>query len=243
MFFKDFPEMSQSGYDVKTTSRVMNSGLADESTEDGFPRADNCLHTVTMANGCRKPSQGSQRPMWGLAPHTQPHRLAAEMTSIHPTPQAARLPSVPVGHAPSGRGSPPFRGGKAQGHTLHHCTPARGPTPSGDSASQSLDLCPHLSNGTRSPPGADSQERDESRVRLRTARTCGTTHRHWLSPASFLKGEGIQDRHSWQPQAPARPLTSPTLQGPRMLAFQKDWRPQWDSLSELSPSGSNSLLP
>lgn len=37
VIFKDSPEMSQSGYDVKTTSRVMNSGLADESTEGGFP--------------------------------------------------------------------------------------------------------------------------------------------------------------------------------------------------------------
>lgn len=72
--------------------------------------------------------------------------------------------------------------------------------------------------------------------------TWGTTHRHWLPPAGFLKGQGTQDCHRWQPQAPAWPLTSPTLQGPRMLAFHKDWRPQWDSLSELSPSGSNSLL-
>ena len=190
MFFKDFPEMSQSGYDVKTTSRVMNSGLADESTEDGFPRADDCLHTVTMANGCRKPSQGSQRPMGGLAPHTQPHRLAAEMTSIHPTPQAARLPSVPARHAPSGRGSPPFRGGKAQGHTLHHCTPARGPTPSGASASQSLDLCPHLGNGTRSPTGADSQERDESRVRLRTARARGARPTALVITCRLSQGRG-----------------------------------------------------
>lgn len=72
--------------------------------------------------------------------------------------------------------------------------------------------------------------------------TWGTTHRHWLPPAGFLKGQGTQDCHRWQPQAPAWPLTSPTLQRPRMLAFHKDWRPQWDSLSELSPSGSNSLL-
>lgn len=70
LFFKDSPEMSQSGCDVKTTSRVMNSGLADESTEGGFPRATGCLHTVTMVNGCRKPSQGSQWQMRGLAPHT-----------------------------------------------------------------------------------------------------------------------------------------------------------------------------
>lgn len=36
LFFKGSPEMSQSLCDVKTASRVMNSGLADESTEDGF---------------------------------------------------------------------------------------------------------------------------------------------------------------------------------------------------------------
>lgn len=37
LFFKDSPEMSQFGYDVKIASRVVNSGLADESTEGGFP--------------------------------------------------------------------------------------------------------------------------------------------------------------------------------------------------------------
>lgn len=45
LFFRDSPEMSQSRYDVKTASRVMNSGLADESTEGGFPQAACCLHT------------------------------------------------------------------------------------------------------------------------------------------------------------------------------------------------------
>lgn len=37
----------------------MNSGLANESTEGGFPRAASYLHTITMANGYQKPSQGS----------------------------------------------------------------------------------------------------------------------------------------------------------------------------------------
>lgn len=118
LFFK----MSQSGYDVKTTSRVMNSGLADESTEDGFPRADDCLHTVPMANGCRKPSQGSQRPA-GAWPLTQPHRLATEMTSTCPTPLSTCEACA------FWEGVPTLQRGKAQGHTPRHCPPARCLTP------------------------------------------------------------------------------------------------------------------
>ena len=118
LFFK----MSQSGYDVKTTSRVMNSGLADESTEDGFPRADDCLHShhgewlpetqsrVTAANG-------------GLAPHTQPHRLTTEMTSTCPTPLSTCEARA------FWEGLPTLQRGKAQGHTPRHCPPARCPTP------------------------------------------------------------------------------------------------------------------
>lgn len=53
LFFKDSPEMSQFGYDVKTASRVMNSGLADESTEGAFPRAACCLYTITASNNTK----------------------------------------------------------------------------------------------------------------------------------------------------------------------------------------------
>ena len=46
LFFKDSPAMSQSQCDVKTASRVMNSGLAMESREGGFQRAACCSHTA-----------------------------------------------------------------------------------------------------------------------------------------------------------------------------------------------------
>lgn len=86
VIFKDSPEMSQSGYDVKTASRVMNSGLADESTEGGFPPSSLLFtHNHHSHRGAsRKPSQGSQRLRRSVARHTQRHWLPCR--NVHHLP-------------------------------------------------------------------------------------------------------------------------------------------------------------
>lgn len=93
LFFKNSSGMSQSWSDVKTASRVMNSGLEDESTEGGFQRAACCLHTIPLEICMQLEGLSRVVTAGRLAPHRalQP---PAETTSTHPMPRTLPLFSI-----------------------------------------------------------------------------------------------------------------------------------------------------